>query len=289
MPHGVPASLEHPWSSWHPPCLGLEQVAGAGEAAAGEGRSLRGVTSFEGPAVPPGGLLASEGAPSLAAGARGLLPWGNVSAGQGAAPAVCTGPVWLSAWGNASSLGCFVTGGWGSPGGDLSQGGTLSAEGATAAGMGDTGCPEGAEAGGRGCSRCGVLLSGGAVTAGEQMGCLEGVTATGTGEVVFGEGLMAGGTGKMGCPEGTTAGGTAWSSCGGTHPPCRASPGVRGDKVGVGMLSPIGDGGFPATQAEQNGWSRSGQAWGSPVPLKHNARGCSLVPPKHSTREPVHH
>lgn len=71
----------------HPPCLGLEPAAGAGEAAAVAGRSLRGSTSFEGPAVPPGGLLASEGAPSPAAGAGGSLPRGSVSAGQGAAAA----------------------------------------------------------------------------------------------------------------------------------------------------------------------------------------------------------
>uniref|UniRef100_A0A8C3Y2S2 Eva-1 homolog B n=1 Tax=Catharus ustulatus TaxID=91951 RepID=A0A8C3Y2S2_CATUS len=51
------------------------------ERAAGdtEGRLLRGVTSFEGPAVAPRELLASGGAPSVAAGAGGWLPWGSTS------------------------------------------------------------------------------------------------------------------------------------------------------------------------------------------------------------------
>lgn len=223
--------------------------------------------------MPPGGLLASEGAPSPAAGAGGWLPRGSVSAGQGAA-AVWTGTGWPAAWGDASSLGCSVTGGWGGPGGDRShQGEMLSAEGAAAAGMGETGCPDGVAAGGTGRSRCGVLLSEGGVTAGGQMGCLEGVTVAGTGETVFSEGVMAGGTGETGCPEGTMAGEMGRSCCGGVRSPCRASPGEGGGEVGGNTLSPIGDGGFPATQAEQNRQSLSAGARGSPIPPKTQPSG----------------
>lgn len=117
--------VQHHWStttSWHPPCLGRGLAAGDGE-----GRLLRGVTSFECPAAVPRELLASGGAPSAAAGTGGWLPWGSVSAEQGAA--AWTGTGWPVAWGNASSLGCSVPGGLGGPGGDrLHWGGRLCAE-----------------------------------------------------------------------------------------------------------------------------------------------------------------
>lgn len=129
-------------ASWHPPCLGRGLAAGDGE-----GRLLRGVTSFEGPAVAPRGLLASGGAPSVVAGAGGWLPRGSVSAEQGAV--AWTGTGWPLVWGNASSLG-----GSGGPGGERSHGeGTLCAEGTAVAGLGDTGCPARAAAAGPGRSR----------------------------------------------------------------------------------------------------------------------------------------
>lgn len=227
-----------------------------------------------------------EGAPSPAARVRDSLPRGSVSAGHGAA-AMWTGTGWPVVWGDVSSLGGSVTAGCGGPGVDRShQGGTLSAEGATAAGMGETGCPD-ITTGRVGWSCCGVLLSGGVVMARGQTSCLGRVMAAGTGETVFSERVAAGGTGKMGCPEGTTAGGTGRSCCGEVCPPCRASLGEGGGEVGGGMLSPIGDGGFPATQAEQNGRSLSGGAWGSPVPPD-TALGGHPHCPTPGTRRRVH-
>lgn len=206
----------------HPPCLGLGLAAEDGDAAAGvarsplggtslgatslegvslgdaslegtslEGISLRGMslegvslggTSLGGWAVLPRGLLASEGAPLPAVGATVVLPWGSVSAGHGA---VGTGGGWPAVLHDASSLGCSVVRGWGCAGGVLSpHGGTLSAEGATAAGMGDTGCP------------------------GEVM-------AAGTGQSCPGGGVAIG--------EGVAVGRTGRSRCGGLSP-CTVSP-----------------------------------------------------------------
>lgn len=233
----------------------------------------------------PRGLLVSEGTPLPAARAGGSLPWGSVSAGHGAAG---TGTGWLAAWGDASSLGCSIVGGRGGPGVELShRGGTLSAEGAMAAGVGDTGCPDGVTAGGMGRSCCRVLLSAGDVTAGGQTGCLEGVTAAGTGEMFFSEVVMAGGTGETVFSEGTVAGGTGRSCWGGVRSPCRAPPGEGG---GGATLSPIRDGGFPATQEEQSKQSLSAGAGSSPITPKHSPReqgaGDSPHVPRGRQRDP---
>lgn len=240
--------VQHHWStttSWHPPCLGRGLAAGDGE-----GRLLRGLTSFEGPAVAPRELLASGGAPSVAAGAGGWLPWGSVSVEPGAA--AWTGTGWPAVWGNASSLGCFIPAGLGGTGGDWSPwGGTLCAEGTRVAGLGDTGCPGSATAGGPGRSRCGGLLSEWGIAAGGQTGCWEGGTAAGTGETIFSEGMMAAGMGGMVFSEGMTSGGPGRSCWGKLRSPCRAPPGTGGGTEGGGMLSPIGDGGFPARGTEQ--------------------------------------
>lgn len=151
-----------------------------------------------------------------------------------------------------------MVGGWGGPGVELShQGGTLSAEGAMAVGVGDAGCPDGATAGGTGRSCCGVLLLGGDVAAGGQTGCLEGVTAAGTGKMFFSEAVTAGGTGETVFSERTVAGGMGWSWRGAVRSPCRTPPGEGGGGVGGGTLSPIRDGGFPATQEEQSKQSLS--------------------------------
>lgn len=276
--------VQHHWSittSWHPPCLGRGLAAGDAE-----GRLLRGVTSFEGPAVAPGELLASGDAPSAAAGAGGWLPWGRVSTEQGAA--AWTGTGWPVVWGNASSLGCSIPGGLGGPGGDWSLwGGTLCAEGTTVAGLGDTGCPGSATAGGPGRSCCGGLLSEG-ITAGGQTGCWEGGTAAGTGETIFSEGGMAAGMGGTVFSEGMTSGGPGRSRCGGLRSPCRATPGKGGGAEGGGMLSPIGDGGFPARGAEQNTRSLSWESlWKTHPPQTQPSGGTALSPQSRGQWDPT--
>lgn len=274
MGAGVPVGL---CPRGHPPCLGLGLAAEAGDAAAGAERSPLGGTSFGGPAALPGGLLASGGGPLLAAGSWGVLPGGSVSAGQGAAG---TGCGWPAAWGDASSLGCSIAGGRGGLGGGCShQGGTLSAEGATAGGMGETGCPDGAAAAGTGRSHCGVPLSveGGTAGGTGPAGCPGGVTAGGTGGMLVLEGVTAGGTGEAGCPGGVMAVGTGRSRCGGGLSPCRVPPGEGGCTARGSTLSPIGDGVFPATHTERRWSVHRGGVGAAPSPSKNNPGGASSV------------
>lgn len=108
--------------------------------------------------------------------------------------------------------------------------------------------------------------------------------AAGMGETIFSEGVMAAGTGGTVFSEGMTSGGLGRSRCRGLRSPCRASPGKGGGAEGGGMLSPIGDGGFPARGAEQNTRSLS---WGSlwkTHPPQTPLRGHSPVPPNTALR-----